>query len=184
MASDVELPLGSWAVLALLCEGDSHGWAIVRAMEPHGEIGRVWSVRRALVYRLLNQAVAAGMVEQAGLQRPTRGPERTLLHATTETRSMVESWLRTPVDHVRDLRSAFLLKLLFTQRAGRDAAGLLEAQQRVLEATIHGLEERTMSAPPSERAMYAFRFYTARAGLDFVADALAQFEPVTSRTSR
>ena len=74
--------LGAWAVLALLCEGDTHGWALVRALAPDGEIGRVWSIRRALVYRTVDLVVEAGTVERAGVEPGTPSSMRTLLHAT------------------------------------------------------------------------------------------------------
>ena len=41
-------------MLALLCEGDAHGWLLVRALAADGEIGSVWTVRRALVYRSID----------------------------------------------------------------------------------------------------------------------------------
>ena len=71
-----QLSLGAWAVLALLCEGDTHGWALVRAMAPLGEIGRIWSIRRALVYRTVDLVVAAGLVERAGIEQGSRGSTR------------------------------------------------------------------------------------------------------------
>ena len=48
-----ELSPGEWAVLALLNERPTHGFALARALAPGGEIGRVWSFRRPLVYRAL-----------------------------------------------------------------------------------------------------------------------------------
>jgi len=44
-----ELTAGEWAVLALLAEAPTHGFAIAKAMAPEGEVGKVWSVRRPLV---------------------------------------------------------------------------------------------------------------------------------------
>jgi hypothetical protein len=40
------LSLAEWAVLALLCEGDAHGWMLVRVLAPDAELGAVWTVRR------------------------------------------------------------------------------------------------------------------------------------------
>jgi hypothetical protein len=54
--------LGAWATHALLCEGEAHGWALVRALAPDGEIGRVWSIRRALVYRMVELLIESGMI--------------------------------------------------------------------------------------------------------------------------
>ena len=41
-----ELTAGEWAILALLAESPTHGFAIARAMAPEGEVGQIWSVRR------------------------------------------------------------------------------------------------------------------------------------------
>ena len=32
------LSIAEWAVLALLCEGDAHGWMLVRVLAPDGEL--------------------------------------------------------------------------------------------------------------------------------------------------
>lgn len=174
MASPKDLPLGSWAVLALLCEGDTHGWALVRAMAPQGEIGRVWSIRRALVYRTVDLVVAAGLVERAGIEQGSRGSTRTLLHATPTGRRAVGRWLAEPVVHVRDLRSALLLKLLFAQRSGLDRTPLLEAQHAVLVDLIDVLEAQSTDDASPEATVHAFRLETARAGLRFVEGELAR----------
>ena len=166
--------MGSWAVLALLCEGDTHGWALVRAMAPLGEIGRIWSIRRALVYRTVDLVVAAGLVERAGIEQGSRGSTRTLLHATPTGRRAVGRWLAEPVAHVRDLRSALLLKLLFAQRSGLDRAPLLEAQHAVLADIIEVLEGQITGDASPEVTVHAFRLETARAGLRFVEGELAR----------
>ena len=46
-----DLTAAEWAVLALVAEAPTHGFAIARAMAPGGEVGRIWSLRRPLVYR-------------------------------------------------------------------------------------------------------------------------------------
>src|ERR1700690_512072 len=111
------LPLGAWAIVALLCEEDAHGWLLVRALAPGGEIGRVWSIRRAVVYRTIDQVVDAGLAERAGVEPGSGGSRRTLLRPTRSGRQAVTRWLAKPVDHVRDLRSKLLLKLLFIERS-------------------------------------------------------------------
>ena len=58
--------LGAWAVLGLLCEGDTHGWTLVRALAPQGEIGRVWSIPRAIVYRTVGLLVDAQLPMNPG----------------------------------------------------------------------------------------------------------------------
>jgi DNA-binding PadR family transcriptional regulator len=166
--------LGAWAVLALLREGDTHGWALVRALAPEGEIGRVWSIRRALVYRTVELLIEADLVERAGLEPGTRGSPRTRLRLTAAGRRAVEQWLGEPVGHVRDLRSALLLKLLFAQRASLDREPLLQAQRAILAETVAALETEIAADGPAEATVRAFRLETARAGVRFVDGELAR----------
>jgi DNA-binding PadR family transcriptional regulator len=166
--------LGAWAVLALLREGDTHGWALVRALAPEGEIGRVWSIRRALVYRTVELLIDAGLAERAGTEQGTRGSPRTRLRLTPAGRRAVERWLGEPVGHVRDLRSALLLKLLLARRAGLDRAPLLAAQRVILAATVAALESQVAADDPAEVTVRAFRLETARAGVRFVDGELGR----------
>jgi hypothetical protein len=160
-------------VLALLCEEDRHGWALVRTLAPDGEVGRVWSVRRAVVYRTVELLIEAGLAERAGVEPGARGSPRTVLRAAPRARHAVETWLAEPVPHVRELRSALLLKLLFAQRAGRSPRGLLSAQRAVLVQTVGALEAAGDGDDPFEPTARAFRLETARAGLRFVEGELA-----------
>ena len=94
MADAKQPSLGGWAVLALLCEGDTHGWTLVRSMAPEGEIGRVWSIPRALVYRtveLVDRRPDSPSVPASSTA--LRGSPRTLLHVTAAGRRAVDRWL-------------------------------------------------------------------------------------------
>jgi DNA-binding PadR family transcriptional regulator len=175
MASPAEQPsLDAAVILGLLRERDTHGWTLVRALAPQGEIGRVWSTRRAIVYRTIGLLIDAGLVEPAGVEQGARGAPRTLLHLTAAGRRTFERWLAQPVDHVRDLRSALLLKLLFAQRSGLARAPLLEAQRRILVETVAALDTELDGEDPAELTLRAFRLETARAGLRFVEGELAR----------
>ena len=158
----------------MLCEGDTHGWALVRAMTPEGDIGRVWSIRRALVYRTVELVVEAGLAERAGVEPGMRGSPRTLLRVTPAGRQAVDRWLHEPVDHVRDLRSALLLKLLFLQRCGLNRAPLLRAQRAILAEAVGALEAQTADDSSADITVRAFRLETARAGMRFVDGELAR----------
>jgi len=174
MASVQQPSLGTWAVLALLREGDTHGWALVRAMAPQAEIGRVWSIRPALVYRSVVLAIDAGLVSRAGVEQGARGSPRTLLRVTSGGLRAVEQWLADPVVHVRDLRSALLLKLLFAQRSQLDRVPLLKAQRVVLEDAIAVMEGQPTGTDAGEVMLRRFRLETTRAGLRFVEGELAR----------
>jgi hypothetical protein len=48
---------GEWAVLGLLAEQPTHGFATAEALAPDGVVGRIWTMRRPLVYRALDVLV-------------------------------------------------------------------------------------------------------------------------------
>jgi DNA-binding PadR family transcriptional regulator len=175
MESPRELPLDAWAVLALLREQETHGWTLARALAPNGEIGRVWSIKRAVVYRNVQTLIDAGLIERAGIEPGARGSPRTLLRLTPAGRGAVELWLGQPVEHVRDLRSDLLLKLVFAQRSGLDRAPLLQAQRAILVGAVDALDgEADAAEEPGAATVRHFRLETARAGLRFVEGELAR----------
>src|SRR4051794_41898422 len=69
-----QLTTGEWAVLGLVAEGPTHGFAVARALEPAGEVGRVWSMRRPLVYRTLEVLEGRELTLTAGTEARTAGP--------------------------------------------------------------------------------------------------------------
>src|SRR5690242_13912291 len=137
-----ELAPGEWSVLALLAEEPGHGWALARQMAREGEIGKVWALGRPLVYRALELLDERKLIEPAGSERGLRGPNRTVFRATPAGREALARWLEEPVDHVRDIRSLLLLKLVLIDRAGADRKPLLHAQREVVLPSVAALERR------------------------------------------
>ena len=175
--------LPEWAALGLLCEAPSHGWAIAQALAPGGEIGRVYACARPLVYRALGQLREVGLAEVRGTAASDSGPARTTLGATRRGRSTFARWRGRPVEHVRDLRSELMLKLLFCDRAGLDATALLQAQAEFLARTDLALERQLDSSDGFDRTLVLWRLSVARAALAFV-DALLDsrtVEPIVYR---
>jgi DNA-binding PadR family transcriptional regulator len=163
-----ELTAGEWAVLGLLVEGPSHGFAIAQAMAPDGEVGKVWSVRRPLVYRAIETLTGMGLVRAAGTVPSTSGPQRTVLHATPAGKRAVTQWLREPVDHVRDARSLLMLKLLFLTRREADLAPLLTAQRALFAGLAERLERAADAAEGFDRALVLWRLESTTAAVRFV----------------
>ena len=126
------LTLAEAAVLALVAEEPSHGWAIVGELAPTGDIGRIWSLSRALTYRTIDLLVGRGLLARAGTE-PGRGRVRHVLEATDRGGLAASAWLDQPVAHLRDVRTDLLVKLTLRRRAGLPVLDLLEAQQRLFE---------------------------------------------------
>jgi DNA-binding PadR family transcriptional regulator len=160
-----------WAVLALVSESSSHGWALAAKLARGGEIGTIWAISRPIVYHGLDRLERAGLIRAAGLERGGRGPHRMVYVATPAGREQLAAWLRAPVQHVRDIRSLFLLKVVLSERAGIDVEPLLVAQRAALVPLIGWLEAQLDDAgteAPGETTVAVFRVETAAAVVRFI----------------
>jgi PadR family transcriptional regulator AphA len=157
-----------WSALGLVVEGAVHGYDVARELGVDGALGTVWTVPRPLVYRALQQLEADGYIRAAHHERSPSGPRRTVLEATPAGRRALTRWLRSPVEHVRDVRSVLLLKLALLDRRNGDPGALIEAQRRVIEELLAGLEERRRGAEGFDQVVAAWRIESARAVLRFL----------------
>ncbi len=163
-----ELGAGDWAVLALLAEEPTHGFAVGRALAPDGEIGKVWSVRRPLVYRAIDSLSDIGFAAPTGTVPSPSGPRRTVVTATDAGRAAVDGWLSEPVGHVRDARSLLMLKLLFLHRRGQDPAPLLHAQRDSFSARAAWLGEAVDAADGFDQVLLRWRLESTDAAIRFI----------------
>jgi DNA-binding PadR family transcriptional regulator len=160
-----ELTSSDWAVLALVAEQPSHGWAIASQLVRGGEVGSIWSLSEE------------GLIRTAGLERGTRGPHRVVYEVTAKGRKAVREWLARPIEHVRDIRSLFLLKVVLSQRAGIDTGPLLTAQRTVLLPFLAWIESQIDDADPAvpaELTALSFRLESAHMVIRFIDGLLAE----------
>lgn len=132
----LELSLADQVCLAVVGEGRTHGWAIVKLLARDGELGRIWSLSRPLTYRAIDRLVELGLVERAETAR------RAELRITAAGRRHRRAWLDAPVEHLRDLRTEFLLKLALRDRSALASDELIERQHTVLAPAIAALIEQ------------------------------------------
>ncbi len=163
-----ELTLTEWVVLGLVAEGPTHGWAMVSMLKPGGAIGEVWTSSRAVVYRAIRLLQERGFVRESGATEG-HGPDRTLLVVTPDGAAALATWLDEPVPHVRDLRSAFLVKLLLRERRGLDSHSLVRAQSERIRPIAGALRRELRGAAGSERAIALWRSTAAQAAMRFLA---------------
>jgi PadR family transcriptional regulator AphA len=175
MTAEPTLSLPEWVVLAILSEQPLHGFAVVQLTASGGELGRVWQIPKAIVYRAIGRLLDAGLVVAEG-KEPGMGPQRTVYTATLAGRAAVGRWLRTPVAHVRDIRSHLLLKLALLARAGDDSAALLRSQRAVLEPIAEAIEAQRAQPGGFDSTLLAWRRATATAALDFL-DTITEAAP-------
>jgi molybdopterin-binding protein len=163
---DTELSLAEHVCLALVAEGATHGWQIGTLLSADGEIGRVWSLTRPLTYRALEQLTEKKLVRRNAA--PGAGRERQLLKVTARGRRVVDDWLARPVEHLREVRTDLLLKLVLRARAGLDAESLLRDQHAHFDERISALTSG--ANPPDLVALW--RRESARAVRRFLDAAL------------
>ncbi len=159
--------LGEWACLGLLYPTPTHGFAIASRLKPGGDVGRVWSLSRALTYRALDQLVARGYAEAMGEEPGIAGGNRTILAATREGRAHLRRWLATPVEHLRDVRSELLLKLIIADACGIDVAPMLERQHAQFERMAEALSSRAATDATTD-VVALWRIESSAAALRFV----------------
>ncbi len=156
-----ELSLADHACLAVIGEGNTHGWAIVKLFAPDGDLGRIWTLSRPLTYRSIDRLVEHHLVDRIDVGR------RADLSITTAGRRTLRRWLDQPVDHLRELRTVFLLKLELRSRSGLPVEGLVAAQRRHLDAAIEALTTPEPTDPVGlwrQESAHAARRFLDRVG--------------------
>lgn len=178
MEEQPSLSVPEWLVLTIVGEKSTHGFAVAQLTAPEGELGRVWHIPKAVIYRSIGRLVDAGLITPEGTE-PGLGPQRTVYAATPAGRAAAQRWLHTPVDHVRDIRSQLLLKLALIDRAGDDPAGLLRRQRAVLEPIVRAIEASKVDGGGFDATLLAWRKANALATLAFL-DMITESAPQSS----
>jgi len=161
---DDQLLLGEWACLGVLYPAPTHGFAIAGRLKPDGDIGRVWSMSRALTYRALDQLTERGLVQVVGEEPGIAGGNRTILAATRSGRAKLRQWLHTPVVHLRDVRSELLLKIVLADQCGIDISDMLVGQRARVASQVAAFEERA----DGDDVVQLWRRESARSVLHFL----------------
>ncbi len=136
-----DLLLGEWACLGILYRAPTHGFAIAARLKPEADIGRIWSLSRALTYRSLDQLAVRELIRPVGEEPGIAGGNRTILTTTRRGRALFRRWLATPVDHVRDLRSELLLKIVLAADNGIDISDTIAAQRVRIRELLCALDD-------------------------------------------
>ena len=93
-----EMSLPEWLVLAILARQPAHGFAVAQLTAPDGDLGRVWQIPKAVVYRAIGRLLDADLIVPESTERG-QGPQRTVYTATPPGSEAADRWLHTPVEH-------------------------------------------------------------------------------------
>lgn len=165
-----DISVSEYAVLGVLAEQPSHGFAIAKELSAEGDVGRILTLRRPLVYRALDRLVDGGLARPTQVEKGDAGPKRVVHRVTTTGSRVLEEWFDDPVAHVRDMRIEFLLKLVLLRRAGRSPAALVAAQRASLEQTLDALDD-----PETDDPVEVWRRHNARAASSFLEELAARY---------
>jgi DNA-binding PadR family transcriptional regulator len=165
--SEPLLSLPEQTVLALLSQQPLHGFAVAQLTAHGGELGRIWHIPKAVIYRAISRLTKAGLITPDCTQ-PGLGPQRTLYTATPQGQQAARDWLDTPVQHIRDIRSHLMLKLALLDRAGADPTALLRRQRAILEPIARAIQAGRPQDEGFDATLLAWRQATASAALDFL----------------
>ncbi len=172
--SEHHLLLGEWACLGILYPAPTHGFAVAARLKPSGDVGRVWSLSRALTYRSLEQLTLRGYIQPVGEEPGIAGGNRTILAATRAGRAQLRKWLAAPVVHLRDLRSELLLKLIIADICDIDITPMLEAQHEHITTMAAAISAQVNDEPSDVVALW--RSESSKAALRFL-DRLRRVTP-------
>jgi DNA-binding PadR family transcriptional regulator len=168
-----DLSLTEWAVLALVAEHPTHGFAIAKELAPSGDLGQIWTVPRPLVYRALARLEQHKLTQPLEAEPGDGGPARVPVRATRSGRAAVERWLATPAPHVRDLRTRLLLQLRFLDRRGLDLSPLAAAQLEQLQPILAALRLQADTTVGFAGLLARWRYESAEAAARVLEEIVA-----------
>jgi len=125
--SERDLLPGEYAVLGLLLDGPRHGYEIARCFVD-ADLTSVCTVEQSALYSYLRNVEVRALVEWTE-ERVGARPPRKVYSLTPAGADVLHEWLRAPVNRIREVRLAFLLKLYFLHRLDPTAERELVASQ-------------------------------------------------------
>jgi PadR family transcriptional regulator AphA len=167
-------PATEYALLGVLMSGPKHGYEILQSLETG--LGPAWSVSTSQLYVLLKRLDKEGWVSSTVQTQDTRPSKRVFSLMPTAEKKFL-NWLKSPTDHVRDLRIEFLAKLFFFRNLGLQGGdALVDAQIAVLEQVKEGLTaKRRAEGDDYNRLVYGFRISTLTGWLNWLKEEAISF---------
>jgi len=103
------------ALLGFLVTGAKHGYELHKEISDPVGIGGVWHVKIGKMYSMLKKLEKQGLIKAISGQDGNR-PPKTTYFLTKHGKSTFDDWMITPINHGRDLRILFLLKIYLMRK--------------------------------------------------------------------
>lgn len=166
-----------YALLGLLSANPAHGYELHKKLKDLPSLGRIWFVKQANLYALLEKLEVRGLITSREVEAGGYPPRKqyTLTSAGAEA---LQAWLREPVARPRDIRQEFLLRLYFARQSGpRVAQELLVNQRQALLQWRAEIQQMIAELPANETfqaVVLEYRLRQSQATLDWLEWCTAQ----------
>ncbi|MFJ3671118.1 PadR family transcriptional regulator [Streptomyces sp. NPDC090106] len=169
------------AVLALLTEGESHGYELKGRFED--AIGPQWGgLNIGHLYQILDRLVRDGFVTRSQVTQSDR-PDKTLYRLTPAGQEEVRDWATTAWVRTGGFRDELFLKLFGASALGTDALDtFVEAQRATYLAELAGLSRlrRTHTDDPLVTLLLDAAIAHTKADLGLVEGAIDRLAPLAT----
>jgi len=148
LAREEPLTPVQYAMLGLLRAHAAHGYELQRSFAAGSDLGGVVHVEQASLYGALKDLAGRGLIEGAEAREGLR-PPRTVYSLSPRGERVLDAWMRTPVERLRQVRLDFLLKVYFARRRGEAAVrALVDEQIATCHRYLADLEARAAELAP------------------------------------
>lgn len=141
--------VSEYALVGLLRDAPSHGYALAAEFAPEGRLGAILHLKMSQMYAYLHKLERLGWLvardepPEVGTGRPRR-----VFSLTDAGKRSFDAWLAQPVSATRDVRLEFLVKLAFALERDRHlAARLVSSQRETTAGWLARLEAQVSPAP-------------------------------------
>ncbi len=148
MVNEEPLTPVQYAILGLLRKHAAHGYELQRSFTEGSDLAGVVHVEQASLYAALKELAGRGLIEGAETREGLR-PPRTVYSLSKRGERVLDAWMRTPVERLRQVRLDFLLKVYFArQRSEAIVRALVDAQIATCHRYLADLEARAAEFSP------------------------------------
>lgn len=130
-----------FALLGLLIEGPRHGYDLARSFAVGCALAEIVRLSPSHLYALLGRLERDGLIT-GHREEVSAYPPRRVYELSDAGKEAISRWIDQPVEHPRDMRIEFPLKLYLARRLDPDRAAALVARQRTLFSSYVARLER------------------------------------------
>ena len=167
-------PSTQYAILGALMPGPKHGYEILQFLVSRLE--PTWHISSSQLYLLLRKLEAERLLHSNVETQASRPSKRVFLLTPAGRKAFLE-WIRSPTEHVRDLRIEFLARLFFFNWLSLNGGdNLIEAQIKVLKQIGEKISQKqSREKDPYNKLVLGFKIATLEAWIKWLIKQASPF---------